>query len=142
MAPSPRKRATPTAKTTLFNTTWNDSDAALFDPSTLPVAKIPRAWERKQEIKRIGHGKEKKIWRRFNLRSRVDNTPQDDADDEEQDALSRPVKRRQHISPKAMEKTSTRPNAKKRAFKATRWDRRKSVLPSRRLTSTWLCIIY
>ncbi|KAJ5027570.1 hypothetical protein J3E72DRAFT_429954 [Bipolaris maydis] len=134
MAPSPRKRATPTAKTTLFNTTWNDSDAALFDPSTLPVAKIPRAWERKQEIKRIGHGKEKKIWRRFNLRSRVDNTPQDDADDEEQDALSRPVKRRQHISPKAMEKTSTRPNAKKRAFKATRWDRRKSVLPRKRAT--------
>ncbi|EUC32709.1 hypothetical protein COCCADRAFT_97955 [Bipolaris zeicola 26-R-13] len=134
MTPSPRKRATPTAKTTLFNTTWNDADAALFDPSTLPVAKIPRGWERKQEVKRIGQGKEKKIWRRFNLRSRADNTPQDDADDEEQDALSRPVKRRQHISPKAMEKSSTRPNAKKRAFKATRWDRRKSVLPRKRAT--------
>lgn len=123
MAPSPRKRAAPTA-TTVFNTTWNEADAAYLDPSTLPVAKIPRAWERKPEVKRIGQGKEKKIWRRFNLRSRTD-TAEDD-DDDEQDARSRPVKKRQHMSPKAMEKTG-----KKRAFKATRWDRRKSVLPSR-----------
>ncbi|RAR05366.1 hypothetical protein DDE83_007392 [Stemphylium lycopersici] len=135
MVPSPRKRAAPASTiATTFTTTWDDTDAAFFDPNTLPLAKIPRGWERKQEVKRIGQGKEKKIWRRFNLRSRTDNTAQEEADDEqEQDARSRAVKRRQHMSPRAMEKTAGRLNGKKRAFKATRWDRRKSVLPSRPL---------
>jgi len=134
MVPSPRKRAAPT---TTFNTTWNATDAAFLDPNALPLAKIPRGWERKQEVKRVGQGKEKKIWRRFNLRSHTHNTAQDDnddadddGDDDDQDARSRAVKRRQHMSPKAMEKTASKLNSKKRAFKATRWDRRKSVLPS------------
>ena len=63
----------------------------------------------------------------------------EEEDEEEQDARSRPVKRRQHMSPKAMEKSTSR-LGKKRAFKATRWDRRKSVLPSTlltRLTATY-----
>jgi hypothetical protein len=129
MNPSPRKRAAPTAT---FDTTWDETDAASFDPNALPVSKIPRGWERKQEVKRGGEGKEKKIWRRFNLRSRADDTPHEEAEDEEEhDARSRAVKRRQHMSPKAMEKTTHKLNGKKRAFKATRWDRRKSLLPSR-----------
>ncbi|KAL1801578.1 hypothetical protein ACET3X_001920 [Alternaria dauci] len=125
---TPRQRATP-AKT--FDNTWNETDAAFLTPSALPVSKIPRGWERRQEVKRVGQGKEKKIWRRFNLRSRADDTPQESEDDEEQDARSRPVKRLQQMSPKAMEK-STSGLGKKRAFKATRWDRRKSVLPRKR----------
>jgi hypothetical protein len=134
MVPSPRERA---ARTTTFNTTWNESDAAHFDPNALPVAKIPRGWERKQEVKRGGEGKEKKIWRRFDLRSCADTKAQEEAeDDEEHDARSRAVKRRQHMSPKAMEKTSGKLSGKKRAFKATRWDRRKSVLPSRAFTAS------
>lgn len=123
---TPRKRATPT-KT--FDNTWNETDAAFLTPSALPVSKVPRAWERRQEVKRVGGGKEKKIWRRFDPRARADDTPQESEDEEEQDARSRPVKRRQHMSPKAMEKSTSR-LGKKRAFKATRWDRRKSVLPS------------
>ncbi|RMZ74554.1 c-14 sterol reductase [Pyrenophora seminiperda CCB06] len=133
MVLSPRKRAAPT---TTFDTTWKATDAAFLDPNALPLAKIPRGWERKQEVKRIGQGREKKIWRRFNLRSHAQNTTQDDTaddgDDDEQDARSRAVKRRQHMSPKAMEKTSSKLNGKKRAFKATRWDRRKSVLPRKK----------
>ena len=124
---TPRKRAAPTAT---FDNTWNETNAAFLDPNALPVSKIPRGWERKQEVKRVGEGKEKKIWRRFNLRSRADDTPQEAEDEEERDARSRPVKRRQHMSPKAMEKSSSKLGGKKRAFKATRWDRRKSVLPS------------
>jgi hypothetical protein len=126
MVPSPRKRA-PRAS---FNQTWNDTDAALLDPSSLPVARIPRGWERKQETKRTGEGREKKIWRRFNLRSRASDVAEDE-DEEEHDARSRAVKRQQNMSPKAMEKISSKLNGKKRAFKGTRWDRRKSVLPSR-----------
>jgi hypothetical protein len=128
---TPRKRAAPT---TTFNNTWNETDAAFLDPNALPVTKIPRGWERKKEVKRVGEGKEKKIWRRFNLRSRADNAPQEADEEEEHDARSRPVKRRQHMSPKAMEKSTSRLGVKKRTFKATRWDRRKSVLPSTLLT--------
>jgi hypothetical protein len=113
-----------------FNQTWDDTDAALLDPSALPVARIPRGWERKQETKKSGEDREKKIWRRFNLRSRASDAA-DEQSDEEHDARSRAVKKQQHMSPKAMEKTTQRLNGRKRAFKATRWDRRKSVLPSR-----------
>jgi hypothetical protein len=127
MVPSPRKRATRAS----FNQTWDDSDAASLDPSSLPVARIPRGWERKQETKRTEQGREKKIWRRIGLRSRASNTA-DEEDDEEQDARTRAVKKQQHMSPKAMEKTASRPNGKMRAFKATRYDRRKSVLPSKK----------
>ena len=126
MVPSPRKRA-PRAP---FDQTWDDTDAAFLDPSSLPVARIPRGWERKQETKKTEEGREKKIWRRFNLRSRAADAAEE-PDEDEHDARSRAVKKQQHMSPKAMEKTTSRTNGKKRTFKATRWDRRKSVLPSR-----------
>jgi hypothetical protein len=124
MLTSPRKRVTRAS----FNQTWDDTDAALLDPSSLPVARIPRGWERKQETKRTNQGRDKKIWRRFNLRSRASDVTEEV--EEEHDAQSRAVKKQQHMSPKAMEKRSTKANGKQRAFKATRWDRRKSVLPS------------
>lgn len=122
MVPSPRKRAQP-AHAAGFDQTWDHNDAAFLDPNTLPLAKIPRAWERRKDVKKLSQGKEKKIWRRFDLRSRASKPA--DEDDEEPDARSRAVKKLQHLSPKAMEKTANR----KRAFKATRWDRRKSLLP-------------
>ncbi|KAF2849932.1 hypothetical protein T440DRAFT_508415 [Plenodomus tracheiphilus IPT5] len=133
MVPSPRKTRRASSTTTAFNQTWDEKDAASFDPSALPVAKIPRGWERKPETSRVGQGKEKKIWRRHDLRSRASKTlTEQDIEEEQLDAHSRAVKRRQHMSPKAMEKTTSVPNGTKRAFKATRWDRRKSVLPRKR----------
>jgi hypothetical protein len=134
MVPSPRKRVSRAS----FNQTWDDTDAALLDPSALPVARIPRGWERKQETKKSGEDREKKIWRRFNLRSRASDAA-DEQSDEEHDARSRAVKKQQHMSPKAMEKTTQRLNGRKRAFKATRWDRRKSVLPSRTASAMQRC---
>jgi hypothetical protein len=128
MVPSPRKRA-PRAP---FDQTWNDTDTAALDPGSLPVVRIPRGWERKQETRKTEEGRAKKIWRRVGLKSRVEDTTEVE-DDEEHDARSRAVKKRQHLSPKAMEKTTSKINGKKRAFKTTRWDRRKSVLPSRKL---------
>jgi hypothetical protein len=126
MAPSPRKRVTRAS----FQQTWDDSDAAFLDPGSLPVARIPRGWERKQETKKTEEGREKKIWRRFNLKSRAADSTEEE-EEEEHDARTRAVKKQQRVSPKAMEKTSSKLNGKKRAFKATRWDRRKSVLPSK-----------
>ncbi|KAH7068642.1 hypothetical protein FB567DRAFT_585068 [Paraphoma chrysanthemicola] len=131
MVPSPRKRAPRSP----FRQTWDETDAAFLDPNSLPVARIPRGWERKQETKKTEEGKDKKIWRRFNLRSRASDTTEEQ-DEEEHDVRSRAVKKRQHMSPKAMEKTASRLNGRKRAFKATRWDRRKSVLPRKKISST------
>jgi hypothetical protein len=108
MVPSPRKRATRAS----FNQTWDGTDAATLDPSSLPIARIPRGWERRQETTKTSDAA-------------------DEVDEEEHDARSRAVKKQQHMSPKAMEKSAAKSNGKKRTFKATRWDRRKSVLPSR-----------
>lgn len=118
---SPRKRLPPAP----FNQTWHETDTAHLDPSALPVARVPRGWERKREVKRVAEGKEKSIWRRFNLRSSTANAAEDETEEEDHDARSRAVKRRQRLSPKAMEKM----RGNKRAFQGTRWDRRKSVLP-------------
>jgi len=117
---SPRKRLPPTP----FNQTWHETDTAHLDPSALPVARIPRGWERKREVKQVSEGKAKSIWRRFNLRSSITNGQEDDdTEEEEHDAQSRAVKRRQRMSPKAMEKM----HGKKRAFKGTRWESGKST---------------
>lgn len=127
MAPSPRKRQLSPRKRlppTPFNQTWHETDTAHLDPSALPVARIPRAWERKREVKQDSEGKAKSIWRRFNLRSSITTGQQDDeTEEEDHDAQSRAVKRRQRMSPKAMEKL----HGKKRAFKGTRWESGKST---------------
>ena len=66
---SPRKRLPPAP----FAQTWHETDTAHLDPNALPVARIPRGWERKREVKHVNEGKAKSIWRRFNLRSSVDS---------------------------------------------------------------------
>ncbi|KAL5118550.1 hypothetical protein ACEQ8H_003565 [Pleosporales sp. CAS-2024a] len=133
MAASPRKRVTRAS----FHQTWDHTDTASLDPSALPVARIPRAWERQPDTKRTGEGREKKIWRRVNLRSRAADTPHEEESDEpEHDAPSRAVKRQQQLSPKAMETTAAKLNGSKRVFRATRWDRRKSVLPRKKSVAT------
>ena len=133
MAPSPHKRLLSPRKRlppTRFDQTWHETDTAHLDPSGLPIARIPRGWERKREVKQVSQGKAKSIWRRFSLRSSVaDAAEQSEEEEEEHDVQSRAVKRRQRMSPKAMEKL----DGNKRAFKATRYDRRKSVLPRTRL---------
>ena len=124
-ATTPRKDA-PT-----FEQKWDQTDAASLDPTSLPIQRLPRAWERKQEVRKVANGKKKEIWRRHGTRSRTSNTTPDE--DPESDGRARPVKRQQRLSPKAAEKSATTRFGKVRAFKATRWDRRKSVLPSESL---------
>lgn len=137
MAPSPRKRQSSPRKRlppTPFSQTWHETDTARLDPNALPVARIPRGWERKREVKQVSEGKAKSIWRRFNLRSSIAaGQEEDETEEEDHDAQSRAVKRQQRISPKAMEKI----RGNKRAFKGTRWESRKSVLPRTRLPKCW-----
>lgn len=125
MAASPRKDAP------AFEQTWDETDAAFLDPTSLPLQRLPRAWDRKQELKKIGNGKTKEIWRRYGTRSRTsDGTTKEDP---EGDGRSRPVKKQQCMSPNAIEKSATSRFGKTRAFKTTRWDRRKSVLPRKKV---------
>lgn len=122
-AASPRKDAR------AFEQTWDESDTAFLDPTSLPIQRLPRAWDRKQEVKKIGNGRTKEIWRKYGTRSRTSNAASNG--DPEDDIRARPVKRLQRMSPKAIEKSAASQFGKARAFKATRWDRRKSVLPSK-----------
>ncbi|KAJ4993796.1 hypothetical protein SVAN01_00850 [Stagonosporopsis vannaccii] len=126
---SPRKRLPPAP----FTQTWHETDTAQLDPSALPVARIPRGWERRREVKQLSEGKAKSIWRRFSLRSSATGGQrEDETEDEEREAHARAVKRRQKMSPKAMEKMQ----GSKRAFQGTRWERRKSVLPRKKAAHT------
>lgn len=124
MAPSPRKTTAPA-----FKHTWDATDSSFLDPTALSIAKAPRAWDRKQETKTVG-GKQKKVWRRYTTRSRTANVAPEEDDHEDHDARSRPVKKLQRMSPQAIEKSTKLQWPRAHAFKATRWDRRKSVLPS------------
>ena len=126
MVPSPRKRlASPRKRLppTPFTQTWHETDTAHLDPGALPVARIPRGWERKREVKQASDGKPKSIWRRISLRS--SNVQEDETEEEDHEAQSRAVQRRQRMSPKAMEML----RGKKRGFQGTQWDRSKSALP-------------
>lgn len=119
---SPRKRLPPAP----FNQTWHETDTAHLDPGALPVGRIPRGWERRREVKQASEGKPKSIWRRFSLRSSTTAAQQEDeTEEEDHEAHARAVKRRQRMSPQAMEKVQ----GSKRAFQGTRWERSKSVLP-------------
>lgn len=119
MAPSPRKRAP------ALSASWTSTDATPFDPSSLPVSRHPRAWERRPQVI-LRDGKEKKVWRTYATRSSTSNIPTK----EEEDERIRAVKRQQKIRPADMEGMAGTPRSKKRAFKGTRFESRKSVLPS------------
>lgn len=123
MPPSPRKRA-PSA----FAQTWHEIDAASLDPAALPLSKAPRAWDRKAKVVILHDGKEKKVWQRYATRSSTANKSAEDTD--EQDSRFRAVKKLQRVRPQEMEQLASLPKSHKHVFKATRWDRRKSVLPS------------
>ncbi|PVH98994.1 hypothetical protein DM02DRAFT_615370 [Periconia macrospinosa] len=132
MTPSPRNTTAPG-----FEHSWSEADASFLDPTALPIAKVPRAWERKQETKTTVGGKQKKVWRRYTTRSRATNVaPVDDDHDDDHDSRFRPVKKLQRMSPQAIEKSSKMKGLKKSAFKTTRWDRRKSVLPRKKTART------
>jgi len=133
MVPSPRSTRHPSPPSAAFTQTWDPRDAVAFDPRALPVSKIPRGWERRPHVTKAAQGKEKTIWRRHSLRPHAHLPPpmhNDEPEPGEQNTPARAVKRRQQLSPCAMDKTVAVRNGTQRAFKATRWDHRKSVLPS------------
>ncbi|ORX95100.1 hypothetical protein BCR34DRAFT_619992 [Clohesyomyces aquaticus] len=125
----------PDTASSTFDQTWHETDAAFLDPTSLPVAKVPRAWERKQETKITRDGKQKKVWRRYTLRSQhTSSATTEDDDVEAQTPHARPVKKLR-VRLEGMEQTSVKFQGQGRAFKNTQWDRRKSGLTRKRPTS-------
>ena len=127
MAPTPRKSTVTTTAPT-----WHETNADFLDPAYLPVSKVPRAWDRKEKTIKTSDGRQKKVWRRYTTRSSATAAPSTDEEgheEEEEDSRYRAVKKLQRLRPDDMTMVATAPRTKKLGFKATRWDRRKSVLP-------------
>ncbi|OCK80371.1 hypothetical protein K432DRAFT_425789 [Lepidopterella palustris CBS 459.81] len=127
MAPSPHKPA-PT-----FIQTWDETDAAFLKPANLPLQKIPRAWDRKPQAPFVRDGRIKKVWRRHELRSQpmgkqAQATSSGEEGREGSRSPTRAVKKMRLKHGEFYETTPILGNQKP-AFTATRWDRRKSVLP-------------
>ncbi|KAF2465480.1 uncharacterized protein BDR25DRAFT_306619 [Lindgomyces ingoldianus] len=127
MVTSPPQTAVPA-----FSQTWHETDTAFLDPTALPVAKIPRAWERKQETKISRDGKHKKVWRRYTLRSQPASTASADEDEVEEGSVHNRAVKKLRVRLEGIEQVPAKSKGKQRTFKNTRWDRRKSVLPRKR----------
>ena len=124
--------------------TWDsDSAATSLDPSGLPVAKVHKAWERHPQSPFARDGRYRKVWKRYETRSSSQKQEATDADesaeeeygqDYAQQAKSpgRVVKRLRVKRPSGQhaENADSEDEQGAVAAKPTRWDRRKSGLPS------------
>ncbi|KAF2812636.1 uncharacterized protein BDZ99DRAFT_497008 [Mytilinidion resinicola] len=136
MAPSPRKTAS------TFDQTWHETDVNFLNPASLPLQKIPRAWERAPKSPYARDRGYKKVWHKHGLRSHStgEQTSTTNAGDEEQDmsrSPTRAVKKLRLKNEDALGNNVTI-ETKKPAFSATRWDRRKSGLPRKKPHQTTL----
>ncbi|KAF2116240.1 hypothetical protein BDV96DRAFT_645575 [Lophiotrema nucula] len=130
MAPSPPKSAPQP-----FEQTWHETDTRAFDPASLLMSRAPRAWDRKVQTKRSRDGKEKKVYRRYGLRSQPGNGASGEDEQEElQDPHSRATKKLRVRSDDTDELVAPA-KTKTHASKGTRFDRRKSVLPRKRIAT-------
>ncbi|KAF2493249.1 hypothetical protein BU16DRAFT_528568 [Lophium mytilinum] len=130
MAPSPRKPAS------TFDPTWHEPDVNFLNPASLPLQKIPRAWERAPKSPYARDRGYKKVWHKHGLRSHSagEQTSATSAGEEEQDmsrSPTRAVKKLRLKNEDALGNNVT-VETKKPTFSATRWDRRKSGLPRKK----------
>jgi len=51
-----------------FHASWSPSKTAALGPANLPVAKAPRAWDRKPCTPSAERSRVKKVWKRYELR--------------------------------------------------------------------------
>lgn len=133
MAPSPRKAAP------AFDSTWHETDVTFLNPTSLPLPKIPRAWERMPKLPFARDGKYKKVWRRYELRSQpMGQQSKLSSSEEEQEGSKSPARAVKKLRLKRGELGESAPiwETKKPAFTATRWEWRKSVLPRKKPSHT------
>lgn len=129
MTPPPQKAAP------AFDSTWHETDVIFLNPTSLPLPKIPRAWERMPKLPFARDGKYKKVWRRYELRSQpIGQQSKPSPSEEEQEGSKSPARAVKKLRLKRGESGESTPiwEAKKPAFTATRWEWRKSVLPRKK----------
>jgi hypothetical protein len=111
-----------------FNASWSPSKTATLEPVNLPVAKAPRAWDRKPCTPSAEQSRVKKVWKRYELRaqSHREQTPAPPATkrcNSEPPPSEKVVKRLRLQSPRSDGGTS--PNSKA-SYVPTRWDGQRS----------------
>ncbi|KAK8253207.1 hypothetical protein HDK77DRAFT_489874 [Phyllosticta capitalensis] len=145
--PPPAEQGQPTRPST-FDASWDAADASVFDPTSLPLAKAPRAWERQPHSPFARNGKYRKVWKRNETRTTRSKTKAGDGKEVvkkgEQSGTHTPrkvvKKRALDALPADTTATPGRVRPKSKAFAATRYDspRRQSGRIARKLVSTGL----
>src|SRR6266480_1475148 len=107
-----------------FNASWSPSKTAALGPTNLPVAKTPRAWDRKPCNPSAEQSRIKKVWKRYELRAQpqTQQAPTK-TNNGERPHLEKVVKRLRLQSPRNDGETS--PNSKAN-YAPTMWERRRS----------------
>lgn len=107
-----------------FDATWQQADASFLKPSSIPLPKAHRGWERQPHSPFVRSGKYRKVWKRYDLRSEP-TTKTPDATTEKKGIMSSPrkvVKKRALDAPVDPNATPGRKGPKSKAFAPTRWE--------------------
>jgi hypothetical protein len=111
-----------------FNASWSPSKTAALGPVNLPVAKAPRAWDRKPCNPSTEQSRVKKVWKRYELRAQpqtqqMPTSPTTKRSNSEPPPSEKVVKRLRLQSPLSDGETSLN---SKSSYAPTRWERRRS----------------
>jgi hypothetical protein len=114
-----------------FTASWTPSKATALDANNVPIAKVPRAWERKPSQSKGDNGKTKIVWKRYGLRSQpnVNEEGAIEAQMNERTAEKSPgkvVKKKRVASPVKDDNGEILSTRSRRKSSATRYERRKS----------------
>jgi hypothetical protein len=117
-----------------FTASWSPSKATALDPTSLPIAKTHRAWERAAQSPQAENSRVKKVWKRYEFRSGQDETVAElvpevlQEEEEEQDSPVRIVKKLRVKSPHKRSEFDQEDKQDERNHAATRWDKRRGGL--------------
>jgi len=118
-----------------FAPTWSPSKKPVLDPESLPIGKLHKGWERQAQEPNNKDARYKKVWKRYDIKSGQENECTEADDSENRDVQirrktsgtpKRAVKKLRVDAPVSAFALSDNTRAKSRA---TKWDRRKSMLP-------------
>ena len=112
--------------------TWTPSKATAFDADNLPLAKVPRGWERKALQSKGDNGKTKTVWKRYGLRKQPGTASTHAGEKAALEGLEtmspvKIVKKARVVSPVKSDSHQTTTMRTRQKSTATRYERRKST---------------
>lgn len=114
-----------------FTASWTPSKATALDADKVPIAKVPRAWERKPSESKGDNGKTKTVWKRYGLRSqpsaREENAIEAQIFEEIlEKSPGKAIKKKRVAGPVKNDDSEIMETRSRRKSSATRYERRKS----------------